>query len=520
MEFHRARGFVVVTALSALWGVGCSSNDSPGDLGTPAAAPQVPVPPANGPRLAALKHRLAIYNRPSLQGEILGTLRMGGQVARAEQPYTTGDCPGGWYPIRPRGFVCVGPDATLDLQALPARTLSEEPDEALALPYRYGRVKSGGGVLYSTLPSAAEQLAAEPKLHRRKPSGPKRLGAGANDVPLDDEGFPSGPPVVRPNTAGVNANGYRMRDAFFSFTEASTPRVATGASLLGSAATARRVTVVNRGSGIAVANSFDTDEGERARRFGILPDGRFIPLDRLEPAQGTTWHGADVRKISLPMAFTLRPGVRPWELQKGRATTLDDEFDARTAIPLSGRFRTLRGQRYYFAREGHWIRARDIYLLPKRHKYPEWATGEQKWLDISLANQTLVAWQGRTPVYATLLSSGQDRLGDAKTGPATPRGVFKIKAKHITAVIDRREVGQRHTVLEAPWAMDLDGESIAITGAYWIRNFGDGQGFHNIALSPIDARWLYHWSGLRVPDGWHSVTRGNTDETTIVYIHK
>lgn len=311
-----------------------------------------------------------------------------------------------------------------------------------------------------------------------------------------------------------------MSNAFFDFSSGSTSRVATGTSLLGSTPAARQVTVVNRRSGIAVARSFDTGEGEDARRFGVLPDGRFIPLDRIEPAQGTTWHGADVRKIGLPMAFTLRAGVRPWELQKGRAKTLDDEFDARTAIPISGRFRTLRGQRYYFARDGHWIRARDIYLLPKRHKYPEWATGEQKWVDISLANQTLVAWQGRIPVYATLLSSGQDRLGDAKTGPATPRGVFKIKAKHITAPIDRREVGQRHTVLEAPWTMDLEGDSIAITGAYWIRNFGDAQGFHNIALSPIDARWLYHWSGLRVPDGWHSVTRGDKDEGTIIYVHK
>jgi hypothetical protein len=404
------------------------------------------------------------------------------------------------------------------MSALPVRALSEEPNLSRALPYRYARAKRGGAVIYGTLPSAAEQHAAEPKRKRRKATKPVRLGAGANDVPLDDDHFAAGPPVVRPGTAGVSRDGYRMSDAFFVFP--GDTAIPVGVSLLGTTPAARKSTIINHRSGLAFAGSFISGEGDDARRFGIMPDGRFIPIDRLTPALGTTWHGTDLRKIGLPMAFTLRLGVRPWQLKSGRATVLDDEFEPRTAIPISGRFRTVNGQRYYFAREGYWLRARDIYLLYKRHKFPEWANGEQRWLDISLANQTLVAWQGRQPIYATLLSSGEDRLGDPKSGPSTPRGVFKIKAKHVTAPIDGREVANRYSIFEAPWVCELDGESIAITGAHWLKRFGEAQGYHNIALAPIDARWFWHWSSLRVPDGWHGAVRRERDDTTIVYIHK
>src|SRR5690606_26826965 len=155
--------------------------------------------------------------------------------------------------------------------------------------------------------------------------------------------------------------------------------------------------------------------------------------------------------------------------------------------------------------------------LPKRHEFPDFATPDQKWLDVSLATQRMIAWKGKTPVYATLISSGEDRVGDPEQGPATKQGVFHIRAKHITRDVDDREVRNRHSVTEAPWVIEFD-EGFFITGCYWHGQFGESRSYHNIALSPIDARWLWHWTAPDVPEGWHSARFDDGEPSTVIYI--
>ena len=48
-------------------------------------------------------------------------------------------------------------------------------------------------------------------------------------------------------------------------------------------------------------------------------------------------------------------------------------------------------------------------------------------------------WEGKRPIYATLISSGQAGLEDPKKTTATVRGVFRIRNKHITATMDSNE---------------------------------------------------------------------------------
>src|SRR5262249_8882323 len=74
----------------------------------------VPVPPADGPKLFALPAGASVFDRPSTAARKIGELRVGAAVARSRDPITRSDCEGGWYAVRPRGFVCVGPGATLD----------------------------------------------------------------------------------------------------------------------------------------------------------------------------------------------------------------------------------------------------------------------------------------------------------------------------------------------------------------------------------------------------------------------
>lgn len=521
-----ARTIAAVASLPLLIALGpmaaCGQGDPPPTSDPPEdeSIPQVESPPANGPQLVALQPNVAVRERPSTAGRVLGHLRAGGRVARSAEPYSKRGCPGGWYVVRPKGFVCVGEEASLDLESPLAVSLASGPDTSRALPYRYARVRRGDSAVYRKLPTEADQAAAEPDVRKHKPLDPKRLGVGANDVPIDDQGMPSGPPVLLPTGEGVGADGYRTTESYFVFPGAETVPVGFGAALR---AAGDDVQVLRRDSGVALVRAFAVGEGPAARRFGLMPDGRFIPIDRLVPTPGSAWHGVRIDDAGLPVAFALRTGVVTWKLDKDdKATPLDEEFAPREAIALTGRFRTVNSLMYYCLKgDGpeQWVRAKDIILVPKRHKFPDFAGEGQKWLDVSLANQTLTAFVGHKPVYATLISSGSDRLGDPAQGPATIQGVFRLRSKYLTRDVDPKETGELFTVTDVPWVAEF-AEGFALTGSYWIDDFGEAASYHNVAMAPVDARWVWTWSDPPIPEGWNGAVIDEQTPTTIVYVHR
>ena len=514
---------VLAAAGLLVWLGGCSGSELPQDEEfDDSIIPQVDMPPADGPTLVATVHRAVVRDRPSVSGKVLGTLALGAHVARGPEPYTKHACAGGWYNIRPQGWVCAGDGVSIDTNV--SASVVAQAHLAKPLPYRYGRVSRGAAVAYGTVPSREQQRAAEPKMGSLTSPATKRLGLAANDVPLDEAYLPTGLPVLLPEADGVGEDGYRTSDTWWQFpgAQSAPAALATGASLL-PASTATQTRVLKRKSGVALTTSFvvDAGAGKAARRFGLMPDGRVVPTDRLVAAEGTAWHGVDLSKSGLPVAFALRRGIRAYQLgNNATVRRLDEEFEPREPIALSGRFRTVNRERYYYARDDFWVRHRDLIMIAKRHKFPDWATPEQKWLDVSLANQTLVAWEGHKPVYATLISSGTDRLGDPQTGPSTVQGVFRLRSKHVSRNVDDREVGQAYSVSEAPWAMEFH-EGFSLIGCYWHSRFGEARSYHDVALAPVDAHFLWHWSAPHVPEHWHSVAIAEgTADNTIVYVHK
>jgi hypothetical protein len=464
------------------------------------AIPDVPVPSAEGPWLHALSDRTLILERPAAAARVIGELRPGARVARSQEPYSREGCAGGWYVVRPRGFVCAGDAATVEGGI--AAALPRTPDLSRALPYRYGRARTEGVATYLRLPSVAEQVAAEPDLARhrtRTAADTDLLGASANDVPLDPRGVASGPPILLPTGEGVDpTSGRRTPASFFAFGGPELPVLrAAGEGILGAP--------IRKGSGVAITTSVLADGGDAPRRFGVMPDGRLVPADRLRPALGTGWHGLDLGEVGLPIAFVHKRSATTWNVARGKATANEEsELERRTAIPLSGKFRTVEGQRFEQSREGAWLRADDVVVVVKRSKLPEFAKGTQKWLDVSIANQTLTAYEGAKPVYVTLISSGRAMLGDPAASASTVRGTFKVRAKHVSRGVDPLEVSSSFDVADAPWVLEFE-PGYAITGNYWIDAFGEAQGHHDVSLAPIDARRIFGWADPELPTGWHSV---------------
>jgi hypothetical protein len=468
----------------------------------------VPVPAADNPRIYPLLGETPVFERPRKDAKRIGDLRAGSSVARSREPITRDECPAGWYAVRPRGFVCAGEGATLDPSMI-TRGLPALPDLGKPLPYRYARARTENVPLYARLPAPADQIASEGDLKKVLSRGEDRepLGAAANDVPLDGRGVPTGPAVLVPGGEGI-VDGKRTGASFFGF----------GRDTIPPSFTAEPATVkiggLKKGSGLAVTGTVTGDAGSAARRFAITPDGKLAPLDRLKPALGSTWHGLDLEKVGLPVAFVHKLGVHTFSFAKGKAVKHDEEVDRKAAVPLTGKFRTVEGVRYEETRDGEWMRAQDLVVIIKRHKYPDFARGSQKWLDVSIANQTLTAYEGTRPIFATLISAGRDQLKDPATSAATARGTFRVLSKHVTRTLDAKEA-QGIEPNDAPWVMEFE-PGHALTGMYWSDAVGEASTFHAVGLTPIDAHRVWSWADPQVPEGWHAVYGG--DESTIVFV--
>lgn len=124
---------------------------------------------------------------------------------------------------------------------------------------------------------------------------------------------------------------------------------------------------------------------------------------------------------------------------------------------------------------------------------------EAKRIQISIAEQTLTAYEGENIVLATKISSGLptpvDFEGDLPTD--TPTGRFRVQTKmpsrhmgdgKITADPDAYELPG------VPWVCLFTKDGIGLHGTYWHDNFGRRMSHGCVNLRNRDALWLYRWT--------------------------
>jgi hypothetical protein len=447
-----------VVALGLCWplAAGCGKGEGPSLNRAEGELPDVPVPDANGPRLGAIANTTPVRRLPERDAKIIGYLHAGSSVARAAEPYSTDDCAGGWYPIRPRGFVCLDEGATLDLRHPTLVTMAILPSLDLALPYTYARNKE--------------------------------------DTPTYE---------VDPEKEQA----------------------------------VRRVGSLPAQSGAAVVGSWEaSDEAGQSRRLAMLSDGRFLDASTLERAEASEFAGVELgEKFQLPVGFVVKRGISSWDLA-GAEAKRDKQLEVHDVLALTGRFRTLADEKFWEQADGSWVRHRDVTLAVKREQMPKFVDEKRRWIDVSIVAGTAVAYVGSTPVYATLVSVGSDRLGEGlsdvadsqetpsampKDAKLTQRGEFTVVSKHITALnANPAGFANRVEMHDVPWVLELASGQL-LHGAFWHKRFGVEHGPGNVQLSPADARWIWSWATPEVPPGWHAVTELAPDEqSTFVNIRK
>lgn len=112
---------------------------------------------------------------------------------------------------------------------------------------------------------------------------------------------------------------------------------------------------------------------------------------------------------------------------------------------------------------------------------------EEKWIQVDLSKQRLIAWEGTTPVYAVTVSTG-------KSATPTRIGTFAIQTKYPSV----RMAGPGYDVSNVPHTMFYQG-GYAIHGAYWHNRFGTPVSHGCVNVAPNHAQRLYEWASVGTP---------------------
>lgn len=416
-----------------------------------AMIPPIPMTPeeeAEFPKHGLVTSVAAIVrSKPDLESPILGLLRGGTRVRTDAELTYGGGCTAAWHEIHPGGWVCRSAGLeTGDTPPSDATVSVPEPQLDQELPYEYWRVNDEMTPFFHRLPSFGEQDQADAAgqawyaKHGREP------------MPTD--------PAERP--ADVPAVVKEYMNAGYYVTKAGEEMKSQ-----------RRFIRTTRG---AYARKYQLGQKESPSFRGrLLPGGaEDLPLYfiRRELAlQQREAEGSDVLVDSgvVPERLSTHPFVR--EIHLGP-------------------------KEYYEDADGRLMRA---YAVGKARLLdrPPGVGADEHWVHIDLSEQTLVAYDGDTPVFATLVSSG-------KEPGMTPVGVHRIQIKHIAAPMrDQPPEDEAYSIDDVPWTQYFHG-SIALHGAFWHAGFGLERSHGCVNLSPADARWLFGFTQPSLPYGWHA----------------
>jgi lipoprotein-anchoring transpeptidase ErfK/SrfK len=438
------------------------------ETGSYLAFPGVEVPPpamtpedeSEYPRHGLVTSAAVIVRaRAELTAPIHGILRGGTRIRVDAERSFGGGCSQGWHRVFPRGWICLAAGVTTGTEPPQAEVNAVVPDLAGTMPYEYWRVNADATPFFHRLPSFGEQEQAD--------------AAGAAWLAENGRAPMPTSPADRPPEVPAVVKEYM--NAGFYVTKA-------GEEIKSE----RRFIRTTRGS---YARKYQLGQKEAAKFRGKL-------VDETQP---------------LPIHFIRRE----MPLMKREAANSDVLVKTDTVPPRLGTWKFVRklhvGTVEYFEdADGNLMRA---YAVGEAHKIkrPPGIGPDDKWVHVDLSEQTLVAYVGDVPVFATLVSTG-------KTPGMTPVGVHRVQIKHIaTSMRDQPIEDEAYSIDDVPWTQYFAG-SVALHGAFWHAGFGIERSHGCVNLSTSDARWLFGFTEPQVPTGWQAIAPSGSAKGSAVVV--
>jgi lipoprotein-anchoring transpeptidase ErfK/SrfK len=488
-------------------GVALGATGSPKLPDELAPKPVAPAPPAaakpepwKGPWLAITGPAAGVYSVTAFDKQKkIGYVRNGGRVPIEPTAVSNAGCSGGWHAVVGGGYVCANLGTT-DLEHPQVKFAIKAPDLEAILPYQYARNAKNGTPLYRSVPSREQMLSYEPYLDSKpKPAEPSpaeaedgvvRTAASSGDAGADllgtdpDAGAPTKPWWQRDNVKDT-LHQVTLEQLAAESDDVLAQRMVTGFY-------------------IAVDKTF----GWNGRTWYKSTKGLIAPADRFWITAGSKFKGAELDgvRIQLPLAW----------VYGGRKTaptySLDESTNRLKPAKAVDRFVTLQltgkqieqgGIRYHELAGGTWIKSIHV-RVTQPPPPPADLKGDERWIAVNLKQQTLVAFEGTRPVYATLVSTGKQSPIKEKDH-RTPLGQWRVREKHITTTMDGdgSAAGDLpYSIEDVPYVMYYEG-SYAVHAAFWHQNFGVQMSHGCVNLAPLDAKHLFFFAEPRLLEGWH-----------------
>ncbi len=526
------------------------------------AEPEEPEDTGPPKRIFAKRFVVPVRSGPNREADRIGYLR-GGAVLMAKTGEPVGDegCRGGWYELTTGGFVCNGRMViAFEGERLP-QVRGRQPNRDDPLPYEYGFVRRRVPQ-YRNLPSDEEAAQYE---------GYRIPGSGDGDSSMDGASMAASMDGASMAASAMTATMGAGMAASAMESAMSASSMGMAASPMGMEASPMAPTMAANpedeapsapdeapggnaelaedevDAGVTLASlqgeddtilmrwlmrgfyvSLDRDFRRGGRRYWRTQANGFVPYRAVMTRSGSEFQGVELNEdVTLPYAWTLSSRDRYYvrrdngRFRGGRRVDYHHGFSVQEEAE-DGRYtylrETIEGEEGEEA-EDRWYRDRDVRVA--RIVEPPSDIGEDdKWIDVNLAEQTVVLYDGRTPVYATLASTGlPDRRNLPDRDFETLTGLFRVKSKHLTDTMDGdTAVDGPYSVDDVPYVMYFE-LAYALHSAFWHNRFGRPKSHGCVNLSPLDARHVFNWAEPPLHEGWHSAYPTDEVPGTWVWVH-
>jgi hypothetical protein len=248
--------------------------------------------------------------------------------------------------------------------------------------------------------------------------------------------------------------------------------------------------------------------------YGRSHHGLWMPMRDLGPVRAPVFHGEPVTDGKLDFAWVLADDATV--LTKPAAGARGARRLARHQLVRVLEERTDGREGFYRIDDGTWVRDKDV-RRPSVAPPPAEVQPGERWIDVDLARQVLVAYEGTRPVYATLVSTGKGGPGG---GFATPRGVHRIWVKLVASTMDNledEEAAHYYSIEDVPFVQFFS-HGVGLHGAFWHNGFGRVRSHGCVNLPPLDAQWLFGWTSPHLPAGWTAVLPTDLERGTVVRV--
>lgn len=487
-----------------------------------AGAPGVDTarPPHPGPWLTVLQPSIAIYSEPSTErANKLGYAQSGARLAVTGKQKPGEKCASGWMEVVPAGYVCTA-TGTLDDKDARVKFTLKQPALENVLPYTYARNAKNGTPLYRSIPTRKQMLEYEPYLRKEeKPvEADQNLNmAGAGPVARPIASAAVAPPALSnappPASATPDDRPWWQQDGIED--RLHELRLSDLQKDSDDILALRMV----KGFYVAVDRTFHWS----GRTWYKTTKGLVAPADRMGQAVPSDFKGVDLgNEWHLPLGWVHggREKATTYEVDLGKRRVRQVGSVVRfQTIQLTDRSEEIGGVVYRETADGKWIRREHVRVTEPGPPPKELAPNEH-WVDVNLSTQTLVVFEGTTPIYATLVSTGKSSKIKEKDH-ATPTGAWRIREKHLTTTMDGdgSAAGDLpYSIEDVPFVMYFH-KSYAVHGAFWHRNYGVQMSHGCINLSPLDAKAVFFKTEPALPQGWHGVWSTRAKQGSWVVVH-